>query len=120
MQSQTKRTSAAPQAKAQTDEKIPSKSSGRRGESPSGKGGSFTDGVYTIELCVSRFPSKGENSDQNTPSNSPRARGTTSKFVREFPRLREEHKTKPCNKKTRPQKSMGFGEKCPQQAQRQG
>ena len=43
-------------------------------------------GVCTTGLCVSRLPSEkvfsqeNENWDQITPSNSPRARGTTSKF----------------------------------------
>ena len=57
------------------------------------------EGVYTIGLCFSRFLSekiystwKGENWDQDTPSDSPRAPGTKFKFGKE--RLHREELSK--------------------------
>ena len=87
----------------------------------------LTEVVFTIGLCVPRFPSEqhhfteSETGDQIATSNSPRARGTTSKFgkrrvhreklfksvnlmtaIHALPDLNKEHKTKLCSKKDAP------------------
>ena len=95
------------------------------------------EGVYTIGLCISRFLSEKdlfyvnlENWDRNTPSNSPKAPGTKSKFGKErvhrevlskSVRLmsvvlarrnsRTDHMRKLCTKKDAPAKQRGIWRK---------
>ena len=76
------------------------------------------------------FHVKKQNWDQNTPSNSSKARDTTSKFgnegsiarsyskartlktaIRALPDLRKEHETKPCSKKDAPAEQHGIWRK---------
>ena len=91
---------------------------------------------YTWVVCLkitireNLFYGKKENWNQITPSNSPRVRGTTSKFgkervhreelfksvnfmsaIRALPDLRKEHKTKRCTKKDAPAESHGIWRK---------
>ena len=95
------------------------------------------EGVYTIGLCISRFLSEKdlfyvnlENWDRNSPSNSPKAPGTKSKFGKErvhrevlskSVRLmsvvlarrnsRTDHMRKLCTKKDAPAKQRGIWRK---------